>query len=69
MQSHNIKITLYEKEADKVSSDLKVQIFESKIKMVEKLHLRDFVNAIDGIADHAEDVADRLSIYAIKRLT
>ena len=46
-----------------------MQIFESKIKMVEKLHLRDFVNAIDGIADHAEDVADRLSIYAIKRLT
>ena len=67
--SHNIKITLYEKEADKVSSDLKMQIFESKIKMVEKLHLRDFVNAIDGIADRAEDVADRLSIYAIKRLT
>lgn len=69
VSSHNIKITLYEKEADKVSSDLKMQIFESKIKMVEKLHLRDFVNAIDGIADHAEDVADRLSIYAIKRLT
>ena len=67
--SHNAKVTLYEKEADKVSSDLKVQIFESKIKLVEKLHLRDFVNGIDGIADHAEDVADRLSIYAIKRLT
>ena len=45
------------------------KIFESKIKLVEKLHLRDFVNGIDGIADHAEDVADRLSIYAIKRLT
>ena len=67
--SHNAKVTLYEKEADKVSSDLKVQIFDSKIKLVEKLHLRDFVNGIDGIADHAEDVADRLSIYAIKRLT
>ena len=67
--SHNAKVTLYEKEADKVSSDLKVQIFESKITLVEKLHLRDFVNGIDGIADHAEDVADRLSIYAIKRLT
>ena len=67
--SHNAKVTLYEKEADKISSDLKVQIFESKIKLVEKLHLRDFVNGIDGIADHAEDVADRLSIYAIKRLT
>ena len=67
--SHNEKVTLYDKEADKVRSDLKVQIFESKIKLVEKLHLRDFVNGIDGIADHAEDVADRLSIYAIKRLT
>ena len=46
-----------------------MQIVESKVKMVEKLHLRDFVNAIVGIADHAEDVADSLSIYAIKRLT
>ena len=46
-----------------------VNLSKSKIKLVEKLHLRDFVNGIDGIADHAEDVADRLSIYAIKRLT
>ena len=30
---------------------------------------RGFRDRIDGIADLAEDVADRLAIYAIKRLT
>ena len=34
-----------------------------------KIQLREFADRIDGIADLAEDVADRLAIYAIKRLT
>jgi uncharacterized protein Yka (UPF0111/DUF47 family) len=37
------------------------------MELALKLHLREFVDRIDSIADHAEDVADRLTIYAIKR--
>jgi hypothetical protein len=60
---------LYEKEADKISTNLKIALFESDLELVSKLHLREFVDRIDGVADLAEDVADRLTIYAIKRLT
>ena len=58
---------LYEKEADKISYNLKKQIFDTNLDLSVKLHLREFVDRIDAIADQAEDVADRLSIYAIKR--
>ena len=64
---HMHKVIFYEKEADKVSTKLKRQIFESDLDLARKLHLRHFVEAIDNIADRAEDVADRLAIYAIKR--
>ena len=65
--SHNVKITLYEKEADKISNGLKKQIFSAEFALAEKIQLREFVDRIDAIADQAEDVADRLTIYAIKR--
>ena len=65
--SYTAKVTLYEKEADKIGAALKTDIFSLDIELTEKMHLREFVDCIDCIADHAEDVADRLSIYAIKR--
>jgi uncharacterized protein Yka (UPF0111/DUF47 family) len=46
---------------------LKKQIFSSELGLAEKIHLREFVDHIDAIADQAEDVADRLTIYAVKR--
>ena len=61
------KVILYEKEADKIGASLKMDIFSMDIELPVKIHLREFVDCIDIIADHAEDVADRLSIYAIKR--
>jgi predicted phosphate transport protein (TIGR00153 family) len=66
--AHNHKVMLYEKEADAISTKLKTAIFASDLKLSQKLHLREFVEQIDGVADLAEDVADRLAIYAIKRL-
>jgi predicted phosphate transport protein (TIGR00153 family) len=64
---HMHKVIFYEKEADKVSTKLKRRIFDSNIDLARKWHLRHFVEMIDNIADRAEDVADRLAIYAIKR--
>ncbi len=65
--AYNHKVQLYEKEADIISTALKRDIFDSELELPRKLHLREFVEAIDGIADMAEDVADRLAIYSIKR--
>lgn len=64
---YNHKVLVYEKEADKISTQLKQGIFDSDLNLSRKVHLRNFVEQIDNVADWAEDVADRLAIYAIKR--
>lgn len=66
--AYNHKVNLFEKEADAISTDLKKAIFNSDLDLTQKLHLREFVEQIDNVADMAEDVSDRLAIYAIKRL-
>jgi predicted phosphate transport protein (TIGR00153 family) len=64
---HMHKVMFYEKEADKVSTNLKRAIFGSELPLAHKAHLRQFVEHLDNVADRAEDVADRLAIYTIKR--
>ncbi len=65
--NHNHKVLFYEKEADKMGTRLKRAIFASDLPLSHKAQLRNFVEVIDNVADKSEDVADRLSIYAIKR--
>lgn len=65
--NHNHKVLFYEKEADKVGTRLKRAIFASDLPLSRKAQIRDFVEVIDNVADMSEDVADRLSIYTIKR--
>lgn len=67
VSDYNHKVMLYEKEADKISTRLKKDVFESELDLSQKSHLRCFVEHIDNVADWAEDVSDRLAIYAIKR--
>ncbi len=67
---HNIhKVYFWEKEADRQSEKLKRAVFrdDSIEKLSKKFHLRYFALHIDMLADKSEDVADKLSIYAIKR--
>ncbi len=62
------KVYYYEKEADKVAEALKRKIFRTEtLDLSAKSHLRFFIRHIDSVADKAEDVADRLTIYTIKR--
>lgn len=62
------KVHHWEKEADRLADDLKRSIFASdKLELSHKIHLRYFTLHIDTLADRAEDVADRLAIYTIKR--
>lgn len=67
VKDHLHKVYFYEKEADKTSDHLKRRIFNLKIDLARKIHLASFVQHVDSLADRAEAVADRLSIYAIKR--
>ncbi len=67
VSDHIEKVMFYEKEADKSGTRLKRAIFDSDLELAQKIHLKSFTEYIDDVADGAEDVADRLIIYAIKR--
>lgn len=68
VRDHIYQVRVYESEADRISVSIKTKIFSSNLKFSHKINLRDKVNAIDAIADKAEEVADELSIYAIQRI-
>jgi len=61
------KVTFYEKESDIKFSALARKIFDSELSLDKKMHLRYFVEKIDRICDQAEDIADEIQIYSIKR--
>jgi len=61
------KVTFYERESDMQFSSLARKIFDSNLPLDQKMHLRYFVEKIDRICDQAEDIADEIQIYAIKR--
>ncbi|MCK4510295.1 DUF47 family protein [bacterium] len=67
VNDHLHKVYFHEKEGDKIAMDLKRKIFETDVDLSRKIHLRYFALNVDRVSDAAEDVADRLSIYAIKR--
>jgi predicted phosphate transport protein (TIGR00153 family) len=67
VREHIHKIGFYESEADKIAIGMKRNIFGSSLPLDRKMHLRDLVDTIDLLADEAENVGDRLSIYTIKR--
>lgn len=65
---HLHKVSYWETESDKISTRLQRAVFRREdLRLSHKMQLRDFVRHIDKIADRAEDVADSLSIYVIKR--
>jgi len=61
------KVHHFEKEADGISDRLKRAIFASELELAHKIHLRYFALNVERVSDRAEEVADRLAIYAIKR--
>ncbi len=67
VKDHLHKVYFYEKEADKIADSLRRRIFRLEIDLSHKIHLGAFVKHVDLLADRAEEVADRLSIYTIKR--
>lgn len=67
VKDHLHKVYHYEKEADRLSGNLKRKIFAQGWDLSRKIHLSSFTNNIEKISDRAQQVADRLSIYTIKR--
>lgn len=68
VSDHLHKVSFWEAEADKISTKLQTAIFRSEdLKLYESLQLSAFVRSVDAIADQAEDMADSLAIYVLKR--
>jgi predicted phosphate transport protein (TIGR00153 family) len=67
VRDHIHKVMLYEHEADQFALALKRQLFSSDLSLERKAHLRHFIDKVEGVSNQAEDVADWLAIYAIKR--
>ncbi len=65
---HMHKVSFWETEADKISTMLQKKIFRQEdMRLSHRMQLCDFIRHVDKIADRAEDVADKLSIFVIKR--
>ena len=63
------KVHFYEHEADDVEEKLKRKIFNSPEiqRFSRKIHMRYFAEKMASVSDVAEDVSERLAVYAIKR--
>lgn len=67
VKDHLFKVHHYEKEADEISDNLKRTIFNMDLDLARQTQLRYFAHNVEKVSDRAEEVADRLAIYAIKR--
>lgn len=67
VRSHLHKVYFFEKEADRLADALKRKIFAADLELARKIHLRYFCLHVETLSDRAEEVADRLAIYTIKR--
>ncbi|MCP4746968.1 MAG: DUF47 family protein [Desulfobacteraceae bacterium] len=66
--NHIHKVAFWESESDNIATRLQRSIFRNKeLRLSHRMQLRDFVRHVDKIADRAEDLADRLNIFVIKR--
>ncbi|TVR02762.1 MAG: DUF47 family protein [Spirochaetaceae bacterium] len=66
---HLDKVHFWEHEADEIEERVKRKAFATdEIQLFSKrVHMRYFAERISLIADEAEEVAERLAVYAIKR--
>ena len=67
VNDHIHKVHYYEKDADRLSEELKRAIFASNYDLAQKLHLSNFASSVEKVSDYAESVSDRLTIFVIKR--
>ena len=67
VRDHATRTMFLESEADKLSTRLQRAAFRSDLPLERKMHLRYFIERIDNVANAAEDLADSLLIYTIKR--
>ncbi len=65
---HMHKVSFWETEADKAATKLQMMVFRyDDYTLCQKMQIRDLVCQIEEISNQAEDMADSLAIFVIKR--
>lgn len=67
VREYSQKTIFHEAQADTACTELKMEIFDSEMRLDEKVQIRYFIDRIDDLANRAEDIVDRISIYTLKR--
>jgi len=68
VSDHLHKVAHWETQSDTVSIRIQKHIFgKPNLRLSYRMQLRDFIRHMDKIADRAEDVADKMRIFVIKR--
>ncbi len=62
------QIDALESEVDKIQSDAITKVFQSDIEPFRKILLRDLINSISEITNHAEKAGDFMRIMIVKRM-
>ena len=68
VKDHLHKVAFFENESDNIAEKAKREVFDLDIKLSRKLHIKNFIVSIDTISDTAEDISNRVSIAAMKRI-
>lgn len=65
---HMHKVSFWETEADKTATKLQMMVFRhDDYTLCQKMQIRDLICQIEEISNQAEDMADSLAIFVIKR--
>ncbi len=62
------RVKFYESESDYEAKIIKEELFALDMDLGKKLHIKNFIRAIDYIPDKAEATSNHLSIAAMKRI-
>ncbi|NKF48971.1 DUF47 family protein [Shewanella sp. WXL01] len=67
VQEYHQKVIAFETDADEACTRVKTHLFNLDIPLMQKVQLRYFFDRIDRVANLAEDISDRISIFTLKR--
>ncbi len=67
VRNHVHQISFYEQEATTIGLQMGIRVFDSDLHLERKRQLRDWIVGLRQIASHANDVGDRMAIFAVKR--
>ena len=68
VRDHLHKVAFWETECDRISIRLRTAIFRKEdMRLSHRMMLSDLVRHIEKISDRAEDTADRMNVYVLKR--